>query len=161
MSATAAAAAPHHPRPIVATALSPSIPVVDLQMRTVFNNNRNRVGIAIVVRGCPLRALALHNGWSNHNRTEPAMKGDGKVLEHLTAQLKNELTASNQYCLRYRLLTHSGFERLAKREYEESIGEMKHADPLMERILVLEGLPNLQDLGKLLVGENVPEILDC
>jgi len=89
------------------------------------------------------------------------MQGDPLVIQHLQAQLRNELTATNQYFLHYRILKHWGFERLAKKEYEESIGEMKHADKLMERILVLDGLPNLQDLGKLMVGESVPEILEC
>jgi bacterioferritin len=89
------------------------------------------------------------------------MQGDPQVIGHLQAQLRNELTATNQYFLHYRILKHWGFEKLAKKEYEESIGEMKHADKLMERILMLDGLPNLQDLGKLLVGENVPEILEC
>jgi bacterioferritin len=89
------------------------------------------------------------------------MQGDPLVIQHLQAQLRNELTATNQYFLHYRILKHWGFEKLAKKEYEESIGEMKHADRLMERILMLDGLPNLQDLGKLLVGENVPEILEC
>jgi bacterioferritin len=89
------------------------------------------------------------------------MQGDPQVIGHLQAQLRNELTATSQYFLHYRILKHWGFEKLAKKEYEESIGEMKHADRLMERVLMLDGLPNLQDLGKLLVGENVPEILEC
>ena len=89
------------------------------------------------------------------------MQGDPQVIQHLQAQLRNELTAVNQYFLHYRILKHWGFGALAKKEYEESIGEMKHADRLMERIFTLDGLPNVQDLGKLLVGEDVPEILSC
>jgi bacterioferritin len=79
----------------------------------------------------------------------------------LQAQLKNELTAINQYFVHYRMFKHWGFERMAKKEYEESIGEMKHADALMERLLMLDALPNLQDLGKLLIGETLIEALGC
>ena len=85
------------------------------------------------------------------------MKGDPQVIAHLNAQLKNELTATNQYFLHYRMLKHWGFDRLAKKEYDESIGEMKHADRIIERILFLEGIPNIARYDVIRVGKDVQE----
>ena len=122
-------------------------------MRTMPRNNRKNAGKGTV------RQKAGPGGIGP--APVASLEGDPKVIAFLNTALRNELTAINQYFLHSRMLADWGISELAKKEYEESLDEMKHADCLIQRVLFLGGLPNLQDLGKLMIGENLKEIIAC